>query len=78
MKFPKVCITVMAAISSYRRIILIFVLSQNVLNNGSLWMDVFLTKEGAVPDPNNPNFSPDNIHIVRKRILKSRCQVFSA
>ncbi|KAG6868756.1 hypothetical protein C0993_011025 [Termitomyces sp. T159_Od127] len=29
-------------------------------------MDVFLTKEGAVPDPNHPNFNPDNIHLVRK------------
>ncbi|KAG6891698.1 hypothetical protein C0992_010101 [Termitomyces sp. T32_za158] len=39
---------------------------KNVLNNGSLWMDVFLTKEGAVPDPKHPNFNPENIHLVRK------------
>ncbi|KAG6861851.1 hypothetical protein C0995_011148 [Termitomyces sp. Mi166 len=39
---------------------------KSVLNNGSLWMDVFLTKEGAVPDPRHPNFNPDNMHLVRK------------
>ncbi|KAG5648786.1 hypothetical protein DXG03_000135 [Asterophora parasitica] len=38
----------------------------SVLNNGSLWMDVFLAKDGASPDPFNPAFAPENIHHVRK------------
>ncbi|GLB34122.1 putative cleft lip and palate associated transmembrane protein [Lyophyllum shimeji] len=39
---------------------------KSVLNNGSLWMDVFLTKEGASPDPYDPAFNPENIHHIRK------------
>ncbi|KAG6910151.1 hypothetical protein DXG01_012910 [Tephrocybe rancida] len=39
---------------------------KSVLNNGSLWMDVFLTKEGAVPDPHHASFNLENIHHVRK------------
>ncbi|KAG6850622.1 hypothetical protein H0H93_010814 [Arthromyces matolae] len=39
---------------------------QSVLNNGTLWMDVFLAKDGAVPDTRHENFKPENIHHVRK------------
>ncbi|KAG6813429.1 hypothetical protein H0H92_011126 [Tricholoma furcatifolium] len=39
---------------------------KSVLNNGSLWMDVFLTKEGAIPDPSHASFNPVNIHFVRR------------
>ncbi|KAJ7246568.1 cleft lip and palate associated transmembrane protein [Mycena haematopus] len=38
----------------------------SVLNNGSLWADIFVTKDGANPDPRNPAFNPENIHHVRK------------
>ncbi|KAK1232113.1 hypothetical protein PQX77_004771 [Marasmius sp. AFHP31] len=39
---------------------------QSVLNNGSLWADVFLVKAGSSPDPQNPAFDPENIHHIRK------------
>ncbi|RDB19820.1 Cleft lip and palate transmembrane protein 1 [Hypsizygus marmoreus] len=39
---------------------------QTVLNNGSLWLDVFLTKNGASPNPHNSTFNPEDIHHVRK------------
>ncbi|KAJ7887500.1 cleft lip and palate associated transmembrane protein [Mycena olivaceomarginata] len=39
---------------------------QSVLNNGSLWADIFLTKDETNPDPQNPTFNPENIHHVRK------------
>ncbi|KAF5388430.1 hypothetical protein D9615_000671 [Tricholomella constricta] len=39
---------------------------KSVLNNGSLWMDVFLTKDGGSPDPHNAAFSSENTHHVRK------------
>ncbi|KAF9266255.1 cleft lip and palate transmembrane 1, partial [Marasmius fiardii PR-910] len=39
---------------------------ESVLNNGSLWADVFLVKEGGSPDPQSPNFDPENIHHIRK------------
>ncbi|KAF8214057.1 cleft lip and palate transmembrane protein 1-domain-containing protein [Mycena galopus ATCC 62051] len=38
----------------------------SVLNNGSLWADIFVTKDGANPDPQNPAFNPENVHHVRK------------
>lgn len=38
-----------------------------VQQNGSLWADIFLVKNGADPDPSSPNFSPSSIHHVRKR-----------
>ncbi|KAJ7739934.1 cleft lip and palate associated transmembrane protein [Mycena metata] len=38
----------------------------SVLKNGSLWADIFLAKNGASPNPQNPAFSPDDIHHVRK------------
>ncbi|KAF5393072.1 hypothetical protein D9757_001205 [Collybiopsis confluens] len=37
-----------------------------VLNNGSLWADIFLTKEKTNPDPQSDSFNPENIHHVRK------------
>ncbi|KAJ6560414.1 cleft lip and palate associated transmembrane protein [Mycena capillaripes] len=38
----------------------------SVLNNGSLWADIFLTKNGANPDPQNSAFNLEDIHHVRK------------
>lgn len=40
---------------------------QAVQHNASLWADVFLTKEGASPDPSNSLFDPRSVHHVRKR-----------
>lgn len=40
---------------------------QSVLRNGSLWADIFLTKNGASPNPHNPLFNPEDVHHVRKR-----------
>ncbi|KAK7470267.1 hypothetical protein VKT23_001700 [Stygiomarasmius scandens] len=42
------------------------VFPENVLRNGSLWADVFLTKNGASPDPQSPEFNVENIHHIRK------------
>ncbi|KIK67655.1 hypothetical protein GYMLUDRAFT_36378 [Collybiopsis luxurians FD-317 M1] len=39
---------------------------ETVLNNGSLWVDIFLTKENTSPDPLSESFNPENIHHVRK------------
>ncbi|KAJ7639355.1 cleft lip and palate associated transmembrane protein [Roridomyces roridus] len=39
---------------------------ESVLNNGSLWADIFLTKNGANPNPQNEAFRPEDIHHVRK------------
>lgn len=41
--------------------------NQAVQQNASLWADVFLTKEGASPDPSNPSFDPQSVHHIRKR-----------
>ncbi|KAJ7129221.1 cleft lip and palate associated transmembrane protein [Mycena epipterygia] len=38
----------------------------SVLNNGSLWADIFLTKNGANPNPQNAAFDPENVHHIRK------------
>lgn len=47
---------------------------QSVQNNGSLWADVFLVKNGTSPDPSNPSFDPHSVHHVRKReIIASWC-----
>ena len=46
---------------------LFYVLYQSVLRNGSLWADIFLTRDGASPDSRNPGFEPENICHVRKR-----------
>lgn len=32
-----------------------------------MWADVFLVKDGASPDPANPNFDWQSVHRVRKR-----------
>ncbi|KAJ4479138.1 cleft lip and palate associated transmembrane protein [Lentinula aciculospora] len=42
------------------------VFPETVLRNGTLWADVFLTKEGTSPDPQNERFNPEHIHHVRK------------
>ncbi|KAJ7498471.1 cleft lip and palate associated transmembrane protein [Mycena latifolia] len=38
----------------------------SVLNNGSLWADIFLARNGANPNPYNAAFVPENVHHVRK------------
>ncbi|KAJ3997765.1 cleft lip and palate associated transmembrane protein [Lentinula boryana] len=42
------------------------VFPETVLRNGSLWADIFLTKEGTSPDPQNESFNPEHIHHIRK------------
>ncbi|KAF7332430.1 hypothetical protein MKEN_00124900 [Mycena kentingensis (nom. inval.)] len=37
-----------------------------VLNNGSLWADVYLAKNGANPHPQSSKFTADDVHHVRK------------
>jgi hypothetical protein len=37
-----------------------------VLRNGSLWADIFLARNGASPDPQDPAYDPDLVHHVRK------------
>lgn len=37
-----------------------------VLKNGSLWADVFLTRNGASPNPHSTKFNPGDVHHVRK------------
>lgn len=39
---------------------------QSVQDNGSLWADVFLVKDGASPDPSKPNFDSRAVHHTRK------------
>ncbi|KAF9464810.1 cleft lip and palate transmembrane protein 1-domain-containing protein [Collybia nuda] len=39
---------------------------ESVLRNGSLWADIFLTKNGASPNPHKPSFNPEDVHHVRK------------
>lgn len=39
---------------------------ESVLNNGSLWADIYITKDGAHPDPQTPSYDPSNVHHVRK------------
>lgn len=52
---------------------------QSVQNNGSLWADIFLVKDGASPDPSKPNFDIRAIHHVRKCALDEhpQCTGFS-
>ncbi|KAG6841830.1 hypothetical protein C0991_006237 [Blastosporella zonata] len=40
-------------------------------------MDVFLTKEGAIPDPHHASFNPENIHHIRKRTSELRNEPWS-
>ncbi|KAI5124961.1 hypothetical protein M0805_007387 [Coniferiporia weirii] len=42
----------------------------SVQRNGSLWADLFLVKDGASPDPSNPDFNPGSIHHVRKLLTR--------
>lgn len=39
---------------------------QSVLRNGSLWADIFLTKDGSSPNPHKRSFDPENVHHIRK------------
>ncbi|KAJ3982282.1 cleft lip and palate associated transmembrane protein [Lentinula detonsa] len=48
------------------------VFPETVLRNGSLWADIFLTKEGTSPDPQNEKFNPEHIHHIRKPRTKIR------
>ncbi|THH31309.1 hypothetical protein EUX98_g2887 [Antrodiella citrinella] len=41
-----------------------------VQNNGSLWADVFLTRDGASPNPHDEKFDPASIHHVRKLLTR--------
>ncbi|KAF8559459.1 cleft lip and palate associated transmembrane protein [Imleria badia] len=45
-------------------------LPEAVQRNASLWADVFLTKEGASPDPSNPSFDPQSVHHIRKLLTR--------
>ncbi|KII95289.1 hypothetical protein PLICRDRAFT_128949 [Plicaturopsis crispa FD-325 SS-3] len=45
-------------------------LPEAVQNNGSLWADVFLVKDGASPDPTDPSFDPKSVHHVRKLLTQ--------
>ena len=40
---------------------------QSVQHNGSMWADIFLTRDGASPDPANPKFDWQSVHRFRKR-----------
>ena len=40
-----------------------------MLNNVSLWADIFLARNGANPDPQNFAFNPALVHHVRKRMF---------
>lgn len=46
-----------------------------LLRNGSLWADVFLVKDGASPNPSQPNFDPEAVHHSRKCTSYSSTQV---
>ncbi|KAF8204690.1 cleft lip and palate transmembrane protein 1-domain-containing protein [Pholiota molesta] len=39
---------------------------ETVLRNGSLWADIFVTRDGVNPDPRSDNFDPNRVHHVRK------------
>ncbi|KAG8218967.1 cleft lip and palate transmembrane protein 1-domain-containing protein [Butyriboletus roseoflavus] len=45
-------------------------LPEVVQRNASLWADVFLTKEGANPDPSNSSFNPQSVHHIRKLLSR--------
>lgn len=42
----------------------------SVQDNGSLWADVFLVKDGASPDPSKPNFDSRAVHHTRKLLTR--------
>ncbi|KAJ7591456.1 cleft lip and palate associated transmembrane protein [Mycena floridula] len=39
---------------------------KSVLNNGSLWADIFLVRNSSSPDPEDPTFDHERVHHVRK------------
>ncbi|KAI0772049.1 cleft lip and palate transmembrane 1 [Trametes elegans] len=43
---------------------------ESVQNNGTLWADVFLVRDGASPDPSDPKFDPQSVHHVRTALTK--------
>ncbi|KAI9574314.1 cleft lip and palate transmembrane protein 1-domain-containing protein [Boletus coccyginus] len=45
-------------------------LPEAVQRNASLWADIFLTKEGASPDPSNPSFDAQSVHHIRKLLTR--------
>ncbi|KAI0677053.1 cleft lip and palate transmembrane 1 [Trametes maxima] len=45
-------------------------LPQSVLNNGTLWADVFLTRDGASPDPSDAKFDATSVHYFRTALTK--------
>lgn len=46
-----------------------------VLNNGTLWADIFLTRNGANPNPHHNKFNPVDIHHVRKLLTPYMARV---
>ena len=65
-KFPDVSIPL-------ARVFLILILWPELkvvtLRNGSLWADIFLTRDNVNPDPRSSAFDPARIHHVRKRMF---------
>ncbi|KAI0068689.1 cleft lip and palate transmembrane 1 [Artomyces pyxidatus] len=45
-------------------------LPQSVQHNGSLWADIFLTKDYASPDPASPQYDAASVHHVRKLLTR--------
>ncbi|OSC98983.1 cleft lip and palate transmembrane 1 [Trametes coccinea BRFM310] len=45
-------------------------LPPSVQNNGTLWADVFLVRDGASPDPSDDKFDPHSVHHVRTPVTK--------
>lgn len=63
-KFPDVSVRLASA---FLMLILWLVLKVVTLRNGSLWADIFLTRDSVNSDPRSPSFDPARIHHVRKR-----------
>ncbi|KAA1466458.1 cleft lip and palate associated transmembrane protein [Dentipellis sp. KUC8613] len=42
----------------------------SVQHNGSLWADIFLTKNNASPDDSSPDYDPTSVHHVRKLLSR--------
>ncbi|KAM5531922.1 hypothetical protein V8D89_014392 [Ganoderma adspersum] len=45
-------------------------LPETVQNNGSLWADVFLVRDGGSPDPSDAKFDPRTVHHIRTLLTK--------
>ncbi|KAI0254718.1 cleft lip and palate associated transmembrane protein [Lactifluus subvellereus] len=45
-------------------------LPESVQHNGSLWADIFLTKDNADPDPSSAKYRNDSVHHVRKLLTR--------